>query len=328
MINKSSKEILLTAQNDASRLDLFLISHLPGFSRTYLQKLIRNGFVKINNTPAKPSDRIKRNDSIHISLPPLEEPKILPEAIPLDFVFEDEHLIVVNKPVGMNVHPVPHCFSGTLVNALLYHCDHFSGIGGTARPGIVHRLDKETSGLIVVAKTDSAHISLSEQLHNHTIGKWYTAVVHGRLKKENVRVDLPISRSTVNRKKMAVVVRGGREAITQFQVIERFAFFTCVDVRTFTGRTHQIRVHAAHIGHPLAGDAVYGGKTLRAGKLPLTMREKAQEALDALKGHALHARRLVFRHPATGDEMSFEAPLRDDIVRFIETLRRIDDELD
>ncbi|MEW6200586.1 MAG: RluA family pseudouridine synthase [bacterium] len=322
MTETEQKDIHLTAEDDAQRLDIFLLSCLPGFSRTYVQKLIRNGLVRVNAAAAKPADRIRRNDRIRISLPPPAETNIRPEAIPLDVVYEDDHLIVINKPVGMNVHPVPHCISGTLVNAVLHHCDRLSGIGGTARPGIVHRLDKETSGLIVVAKTDAAHLSLAAQFHDHTITKWYTAVVYGSLKRDKVRVDLPIGRSPINRKKMAVVAKGGRQAVTEFQAAERFKYFTLLDVRTFTGRTHQIRVHAAHIGHPVAGDALYSGRKRIGSGLESGI---LQKALNVLKGHALHAKRLVFCHPITEKDMAFEAPLREDITRFIETIRSVGD---
>ncbi|MEW5945358.1 MAG: RluA family pseudouridine synthase [bacterium] len=321
MSGEDVRVVVLTADEDAGRVDAFLAERLSGFSRSRVQKLIRGGRVELEGASCEPDARVRAGDTVVVLIPPPESSDVRPEAIPLDVVYEDEHLIVVNKPAGMTVHPVPHRVTGTLVNALLHHCGSLSGIGGVSRPGIVHRLDKETSGLIVAAKNDAAHESLSRQIAERTVRKRYIAVVHGVVKKDAGRVQTLIGRSRTNRKKMAVVRSGGREAETGFEVVERFRFFTRLEVVPVTGRTHQIRVHMAHIGHPIAGDAAYGGGGFRAGAAPRRAGEDVRSALGALRGHALHAWRLEFMHPATGRGMSFEAPLREDVSRFIEVLR-------
>jgi 23S rRNA pseudouridine1911/1915/1917 synthase len=316
----------LTASEDGPRLDIFL-RDLPEarLSRTHAQRVIRAGAVTINGTPAKQSKHIHAGDRLEIHFPPLEPDDVLPEPIPLDVIYEDSDLLIIVKPKGMTVHPAPHVSSGTLVNALLHHCGaSLSGINGVLRPGIVHRLDKDTSGLIAVAKNDVAHVSLAEQIKGRTAEKRYTAIVHGRLKNEKGRIETLIGRSLRDRKKMAVLTRNGKEAITEYKCIERSAHFTVLDVRLHTGRTHQIRVHLSHIGHPVAGDAVYGGAKIKDANIKSPERESLQSALDKLHGQALHARELTIKHPRTGETLRFEAPLPDDIQEFLDYLHRGD----
>lgn len=311
------------ARRRSPRLDLFLAARLPERSRAALQRLILGGHVTVNGAAARPGSRVRPGDRVEVELPPVRPMEVLPEPIPLEILFEDDQLVVVNKPAGMNVHPVPNCVSSTLVNALLHHCRNLSGIGGVARPGIVHRLDRETSGAIVVAKTDAAHLSLTAQFRDRTVKKQYAAVVHGKVERKKTKVEASIGRNPHNRKKMAVLKRGGREAITEFEVVERLGGFTVLEARPLTGRTHQIRVHASHIGHPVAGDALYGGRRARVSKLPDDVRDEIGAALEGLEGHALHARRLEFRHPKTGETIACEAPLRDDVECFIKEMRKL-----
>jgi len=285
---------LLTVPPEAKgeRLDQFLHRHVPTLSRSRLQELIEAGSVLLNDKPAKPSLKLKGGETVRYEIPAPRELAVAAEAIPLDVVYEDSDLIVINKPQGMVTHPAPGAWEGTLVNALLAHCQDLSGIGGVARPGIVHRLDKDTSGLLVVAKHDAAHQALSAQIAAKTAKRQYLAVVHGVLPTEGGSVEAPIARHPTERIKMAVVP-GGRPALTHWRVLERFPDASLVEVTLATGRTHQIRVHMAHLGHPVVGDPVYGPKT----RFPVK-----------LEGQALHAFRLAFEHPTTGERMEFEVP--------------------
>ena len=277
------------------RLDKFLSAMLPDQSRSYLQKIIKDGNVLVNGEPKKSSYRLEDGDEVTADLPELKSPDIEPENIPLDILYEDADVIVVNKPQGMVVHPAPGHTSGTLVNALMFHCgDELSGINGEKRPGIVHRIDKDTSGVLMVAKNDMAHQSLAAQLAEHSITRKYNAVVYNGFTEDEGTVDEPIGRNPQDRKKMAVTQKHSRHAVTHYRVIERMEKFTLIEAQLETGRTHQIRVHMTYIGHPLLGDMVYGPK-----KQPIH-----------LEGQALHARVLGFIHPRTGEYLEFEAPCR------------------
>lgn len=297
------------AEQDAEkRIDMFLAEKLTGLTRSAAQQLILNGAVQAcGKTCNNKSYRLSAGDFINVTLPCPKDPHAMPEAIPLDITYEDEQLLVVNKPKGMVVHPAPGNETGTLVNALLHHCKGtLSGINGTVRPGIVHRIDKDTSGLLVVAKTDEAHLSLAQQLAAHSMRRAYRAVVYGGLKQETGTIEAPIGRNLADRKKMAVNERNGKPAVTNYTVLQRYAKFTYVECRLETGRTHQIRVHMASIGHPLAGDAVYGPK----------------HVITALNGQCLHAKSLGFIHPVTGEQMFFDSELPPYFTIFLETLEK------
>lgn len=287
------------------RIDKYLSDLLEGQSRSYLQKLMKEGRVFIQGKPVKANYKITAGEVVELEIPDLEEPDICPENIPLDILYEDDDLLVVNKPKGMVVHPSAGHYNGTLVNALMYHCaGKLSGINGVLRPGIVHRIDMDTTGSLVVCKNDFSHISLAEQLKVHSITRKYRAIVHGRLKEEEGTVSAPIGRHPIDRKKMAVNDKNGKEAVTHYRVLERFRQFTYIECQLETGRTHQIRVHMSSLGHPLLGDAVYGPN-----RCPYK-----------LQGQTLHAQVLGFLHPRTGAYMEFEAPLPE---YFEELLRKL-----
>ena len=302
-------EYIASAHQEGVRLDQFLAGELQGQSRSYIQKLIREERAKVNGKKAKASLKIRVDDRIEMSLPPLKELSVEPEKMDLDIIYEDQDVILVNKPKDLVVHPAPGRYSGTLVNGLLYHCkDQLSGINGVLRPGIVHRIDKDTTGLLVVCKTDMAHRSLAEQLKEHTITRRYEAIIHNNLREESGTVEGPIGRDPRDRKKMAIEYKNGKPAVTHYKVLDhlnhRFNYIQC---RLETGRTHQIRVHMASIGHPLLGDPVYGP----SGKAFAAM---------ATQGQCLHARILGFVHPRTGEYMEFEAPLPE---YFTDLLKRL-----
>jgi 23S rRNA pseudouridine1911/1915/1917 synthase len=286
--------LTLEPTEDGLRLDVFLAGALPGLTRSGVQRLIEAGCVTSGGRPLKKNARTALGDQYEVEIPQPEEAGITAQNIPLDVAYEDEDVVVVNKPRGMVVHPAPGHPDGTLVNALLYHCgESLSGVGGELRPGIVHRLDRDTSGLIIAAKNDEAHLALSAQLSDRSLSRVYEAVVHGGFRSDSGVVDAPIGRHPVDRKRMAVTDRNSRSAVTHWEVIARYRDFTHVRCILETGRTHQIRVHMAHIGHPLLGDMVYG-----AGKP-----EKG------LEGQCLHARELKFRHPRTGEEIRLTTEL-------------------
>jgi 23S rRNA pseudouridine1911/1915/1917 synthase len=297
------------------RADVFT-AEVTGLSRSAAARLMEEGHVLLNDKPVTKNAKLCPGDQLDVELPEPEPTEALPENIPLDIVYEDEDIIVVNKPVGMVVHPAAGNPNGTLVNALLYHCgDSLSGIGGVIRPGIVHRIDKDTSGLLVVAKNDAAHLSLSEQLKTHTVSRVYDAIALGNLKSDCGTVDAPIGRHPTDRKKMAVLRGEGvhaREAVTHYSVIERFGKMTHIRCELETGRTHQIRVHMASLGHPLLGDGVYGGGNTRF--------EADHKAL--ITGQCLHAGKLRLIHPRTGEAMCFEAPMPEEMVKLLDILRR------
>ena len=300
------KTILLTAatEDGNKRLDVFLSDKVSDLTRSAAQRLIEDGHVLLHEQPVKKNHRVSGGETILVELPDPAPIEAEPQEIPLDIVYEDGDVAVINKPRGMVVHPAPGNPDGTLVNAILAHCgDSLSGVGGAVRPGIVHRIDKDTSGLLIVAKNDRAHLRLSAQLKDHTLARVYEAVVLGNLKEDRGTVNAPIGRSPKNRKKMAVVA-DGRPAVTHYEVLARYPGFTHVRCRLETGRTHQIRVHMAYLGHPLAGDPLYGRKNDGSG----------------LPGQCLHARELTFLHPATGEMMHLTAPRPEWFTAFLERL--------
>ena len=306
-----------------TRLDRFLMDATQEMSRTRLQQLIRDGDVTVNDKLAKQTSyRLRTGDRVCLTLPP---PRPLdtaaPENIPLDILHEDSYLIVLNKPAGMLVHPASGVNSGTLVNALLSHCTDLSGIGGVERPGIVHRLDKDTSGVLVVAKTDVVHRGLSAQFEAHSITRQYIAVVCGVPSEATGTIDTRIARSRRDRRRMTTAKTGGRHAVTHYEVLERYPQFAHVRLTLETGRLHQIRVHLQHIGHPVVGDAVYGGE-----QRALNDAETAalKQALARLKRQALHARHLGFTHPVTGEDVSFSTPIPKDIQQVVDALKQKD----
>ena len=292
--------------DEEKRIDLFLQERMPLYSRSALQKLILDGFVLVKGKIVQKNYRLSAGETVSLSVPAPRELNIRPENIPLDIIYEDRDLLVVNKPKGMVVHPAPGNYSGTLVNALLYHCkNELSGINGVIRPGIVHRIDKDTSGLLMVAKNDRAHLCLAEQIKDHSFDRVYETIVYGYFKEEEGTVRAPIGRHPVDRKKMAVTEIHSREAITHFKVLQRLTGFTHLRVTLETGRTHQIRVHMSYIGHPVAGDPVYGPK----------------KVITELNGQCLHAKVIGFTHPENGKRMRFESDLPDYFVRFLEKVK-------
>lgn len=282
---------LVSKQEEGIRLDKYLSSQFPELSRVYIQKLIQDGNILVNEKQEKASYKVKENDVIYIEDIEITDLSIEAENIPLDIVYEDNDIIVINKEQGMIVHPAPGVYKGTLVNALLYHCKDLSSINGVKRPGIVHRIDKDTSGLIVVAKNNNAHESLSNQLKDKTMNREYIAIVHGVINENKGKINAPIGRDMKNRIKMAVV-KDGKNAVTHFDVLQRYKDYTLVYCKLETGRTHQIRVHMAYIGHPLAGDPVYGVKNTLKGN-----------------GQYLHATKLTLVHPSTNQVLTFESKL-------------------
>ncbi|MBM3497681.1 MAG: RluA family pseudouridine synthase [Armatimonadetes bacterium] len=321
------REYTVPAGLAGRRLDQAVAELAADLSRAAVQRLIAEGHCLLNGIGARPSERVREADRVLLSIPPPEPTDVAPEAIPLDVVHEDAHLIVINKPSGMVVHPAAGNPRGTLVNALLAHCTDLSGIGGEVRPGIVHRLDKETSGLLVAAKSDAAHRGLAEQIAERAAKRIYWALVWGEPRPAEGRVSAPIGRHPQQRQMMAVVP-GGREAATRYRVLEAFPIgrdagkagraASLVELNLETGRTHQIRVHMSHLGHPVLGDPLYG----RQRPLPQSAPTPLREAVEALEGQALHARRLTFSHPVTGEPMDFQADPPEDFARVLEALRR------
>lgn len=306
-LQEAEGEFTVSKEQTGQRLDRFLADCFPEMSRSYLQRLVREGQILLEGKPAKSGAKLTEGARVTVTLPEPQEAEILPEMIPLDILYEDSDVILINKPKGMVVHPAAGHTSGTLVNGLLYHCKgDLSGINGVLRPGIVHRIDKDTTGVLIACKNDQAHRNLAEQLKEHSITRRYRAIVCGNLKEDEGTVDAPIGRHPVERKRMAVVREGGRNAVTHYRVLERFGSYTYIECQLETGRTHQIRVHMAGKGHPLLGDEVYG-----RGKSPFH-----------LEGQTLHAMVLGFVHPSTGEYMEFEAPLPEYFEKLLERLRR------
>ena len=320
MNNQLEKEaFVVTDELSGERLDKF-ISLVSELSRTLAAKMIDDGCVLVNGKAADKKLKLRTGDVVELEIPEPEDDRAEPENIPLDVVYEDDDIIVVNKPEGMIVHPAPGIYTGTLVNALLYHCKgSLSGIGGVVRPGIVHRIDKDTSGLLVVAKNDFAHNALAAQIKVHAVSRIYVAIAMGNIKEDNGTIDKPIGRHPVDRKKMAVILNPAiksRDAITHYTVLERFAHpqgnLTLVECKLETGRTHQIRVHMSSCGHPLLGDEVYGGVNNK-----IYTQNKAN-----ISGQCLHARQLTLTHPRSGKLMTFEAPIPENMTALVEKLRR------
>ena len=286
--------IVIIAQESADRIDALLAQNVPGLTRSAAQRLLDAGAVSVDGRAVKKNHKCSAGERIELSLPETQETELRPQDIPLDIVYEDEDVVVVNKPRGMVVHPAPGHPDATLVNALMYHCgDSLSGIGGEKRPGIVHRIDKDTSGLLIAAKNDNAHLNLSAQLSDRSLSRVYEAVVRGNFREDCGTVDAPIGRHPTDRKKMAVTDKNSRAAVTHWEVIARYRGYTHIRCRLETGRTHQIRVHMAHIGHPLLGDQVYGAPGPDKG----------------LEGQCLHARELKFIHPRTGEPVHIQTEL-------------------
>ena len=300
--------IRLTADRAGERLDQFLARSVEGLTRSAAQRLLEEGAVTRAGRPARKNDKTSPGDVLEVVLPAPAPVDLLPQDIPLDVVYEDDDVIVVNKPVGMVVHPAPGHPDGTLVNALLYHCGNsLSGINGALRPGIVHRIDRDTSGLLIAAKNDAAHLALAEQLQDHSLYREYEAVCAGSPKEDAGTVDAPIGRHPTDRKKMAIDRKNGRRAVTHWAVLGRYPGCTHIQCRLETGRTHQIRVHLASIGHPILGDTVYGSK----------------KPYPGLAGQCLHARRLSFLHPRTGERVTVDCPLPDYFTALLDKLSRL-----
>lgn len=298
-------EFIIEEDMKGARLDVVLSLIIEEASRSHLQKLIDIERVLVNGEACTSKKyRVKAGDAVRVTVPEPARPNITPEDIPIDIIYEDEDVLVVDKPKGMVVHPAAGNYTGTLVNALLYHCKTLSSINGVIRPGIVHRIDKNTSGLLMIAKNDMAHRSLAEQLASHTITRAYRAVVYNNFKEDEGTVDAPIGRDPKNRMKMAVTSLNSREAVTHYKVLQRFGSYTYIEARLETGRTHQIRVHMAHINHPLLGDAAYGPKKKALG----------------VETQMLHAKLLGFYHPKTGEYMEFDSPLPPEFVNVIKKL--------
>ena len=299
-------QLTLTVEQAGQRADQFLAQSVESLTRSGAQKLLEQGLVTVNGKSAKKNTKFSAGDTVTVQLPEPEPVEVLPQAIPLDVVYEDQDVIVVNKPVGMVVHPAPGHPDGTLVNALLYHCgDSLSGINGELRPGIVHRIDRDTSGLIIAAKNDAAHAALAAQLKDHSLARTYVCLVCGRIRDDAGTIDAPIGRHPTDRKKMAVTQKNSRSAVTHWRVLERFAAYTLVECRLETGRTHQIRVHMAYRGHPILGDMVYGHKKPELGQ----------------SSQCLHAKELRFVHPRTGEPVTVSCGLPDYFTALLEKLR-------
>ena len=300
------------------RLDAYLASHIEGWSRARLQRLIEAEDVLVNGKPAKASYKLRENDELEVELTAPASTSFTPEAIPIEIVYEDETLVIVNKPSGLVVHPAAGIHSGTLANALAYHFQQLPDSGAGVRPGIVHRLDRDTSGLLVVAKTEAALEHLSEQFRDRTVFKSYVALVHGRMAAESGKIDQPLARDPSNRTRMAVV-RGGRSALSLFRVRRHFDRFTLLDVELKTGRTHQIRVHLAWLKHPVVGDETYGGGRDNTIKNP-----KVKSQIRSLGRHFLHAEKLAFTHPATGERVQFDSPLSTELSKVLTEIENED----
>jgi 23S rRNA pseudouridine1911/1915/1917 synthase len=315
-----ARELRLTSGDEGRRLDAVLAEHWTDLSRTRLQKLLRDGAVRVDGAAAKPSHPAKSGEIVTATLPDPEPSHLEPEAIPLRIVFEDEHLLVVDKPAGLVVHPGAGNRRGTLVHALLHYLPGLAGVGAAGRPGIVHRLDKGTSGLLLVAKTEAVHRRLAEALARREIARTYWALAWGEPVPAEGRIAEPIGRHPKDRKRMAVVP-GGRPAATRYRVLESGGWASLLECALETGRTHQIRVHLSQIGHPVLGDEVYGGGRRRALNTPLAARRLAREAMGGLLRPALHAFRLAFPHPVTAGPIALESPLPEDFLRVLTRLR-------
>ncbi len=297
----------INVEASGTRLDVFLTEYLTDLTRSRIQKLIADGDIMVDGKPARSNQKLKIGDEVEVNVPEPKKTEIEAEEIPLDIVYEDKHMLVVNKPQGMVVHPAAGNYTGTLVNALMSHCgDNLSGINGEIRPGILHRIDKDTSGLLLVAKDDAAHLGLSEQIKAHSLTREYLCIVHGKIKEDSGTIDAPIGRDPKDRKKMTITDRNSRNAVTHFFVLERFEKYTFIKCRLETGRTHQIRVHMSKNSHPIVGDATYG-------------RKKEEFKLN---GQLLHACKVGFIHPVTSEYMEFERDVPEYFEGVLDSLRR------
>lgn len=296
----------ITPEMEGERIDKCISNYLESLSRSYIQKIIKDGKAYVNDAVVKVNYKVKVDDKVQFEIPDCEEPDIPPQDIPLDILYEDKDILIVNKPKDMVVHPAPGHYEGTLVNAIMFHCkDELSGINGVLRPGIVHRIDKDTTGSIIICKNDEAHRKIAQQLKEHSITRKYRAIVYGRIMEEEGTVNAPIGRHPTDRKKMAINEKNGKPAVTHYKVLERFDKYTYIECQLETGRTHQIRVHMTSIGHPLLGDEVYGNA-----KCPFK-----------LEGQTLHAMTIGFIHPTTGEYVEYEAPLPEYFEHLLQILR-------
>ena len=296
----------ITPEMEGERIDKCISNYLESLSRSYIQKIIKDGKAYVNDAVVKANYKVKVDDKVQFEIPDCEEPDIPPQDIPLDILYEDKDILIVNKPKDMVVHPAPGHYEGTLVNAIMFHCkDELSGINGVLRPGIVHRIDKDTTGSIIICKNDEAHRKIAQQLKEHSITRKYRAIVYGRIMEEEGTVNAPIGRHPTDRKKMAINEKNGKPAVTHYKVLERFDKYTYIECQLETGRTHQIRVHMTSIGHPLLGDEVYGNA-----KFPFK-----------LEGQTLHAMTIGFIHPTTGEYVEYEAPLPEYFEHLLQILR-------
>lgn len=296
----------ITPEMEGERIDKCISNYLESLSRSYIQKIIKDGTAYVNDAVVKANYKVKVDDKVQFEIPDCEEPDIPPQDIPLDILYEDKDILIVNKPKDMVVHPAPGHYEGTLVNAIMFHCkDELSGINGVLRPGIVHRIDKDTTGSIIICKNDEAHRKIAQQLKEHSITRKYRAIVYGRIMEEEGTVNAPIGRHPTDRKKMAINEKNGKPAVTHYKVLERFDKYTYIECQLETGRTHQIRVHMTSIGHPLLGDEVYGNA-----KCPFK-----------LEGQTLHAMTIGFIHPTTGEYVEYEAPLPEYFEHLLQILR-------
>ncbi|WP_130806818.1 RluA family pseudouridine synthase [Senegalia massiliensis] len=299
-------DIEINVEDDANeRIDVYLADELDDFSRSYIQKLIKKNKIKVNNELIKSKYIVSEGDKVYIELPEEKKLELIPENINIDIIYEDYDVAIVYKPRGMVVHPAPGNYNSTLVNALLYHLDTLSNINGNIRPGIVHRIDKDTTGLLMIAKTNLAHLSLAEQLKKHTINRRYIALVEGNIKEDKGIINAPIGRNPKDRKKMCVTEENSKHAVTHFKVIERFKDYTLIEAKLETGRTHQIRVHMKYIKHPVVGDKVYGIKKQKFN----------------LEGQLLHAKIIGFIHPRSGEYLEFESELPEDFSNLLRIIR-------
>jgi len=313
-------DILVPPGKRKERLDVFLTTHVENATRSKVQRAIKEGTVLVDGKTVRPSHQVAPGEVIHITLPRPPPQKALPEEIPLDVVFEDDDLLVVNKPAGMVTHPAYGNYTGTLVNALLFHCNRLSTLNDAMRPGVVHRLDKDTSGLLVVAKTETVHAKLARQFARRTIGREYQAIVWGKVDPPGGLIETDLGRSKSDRKKMAVV-KAGKKAVTEYALITQFEYLALIRLKLHTGRTHQIRVHLAHVNHPVFGDPTYNGRHLIAGPGTPAQKAEVQRLLKLMPRQALHARTISFVHPVTGQSVSFESPLPPDMLTVLELLQ-------
>ena len=296
----------ITPEMEGERIDKCISNYLESLSRSYIQKIIKDGKAYVNDAVVKANYKVKVDDKVQFEIPDCEEPDIPPQDIPLDILYEDKDILIVNKPKDMVVHPAPGHYEGTLVNAIMFHCkDELSGINGVLRPGIVHRIDKDTTGSIIICKNDEAHRKIAQQLKEHSITRKYRAIVYGRIMEEEGTVNAPIGRHPTDRKKMAINEKNGKPAVTHYKVLERFDKYTYIECQLETGRTHQIRVHMTSIGHPLLGDEVYGNA----------------KCTFKLEGQTLHAMTIGFIHPTTGEYVEYEAPLPEYFEHLLQILR-------